>query len=51
MILEGRVNVTVGTEKLMYEAGPFVTFGNDFLMNPHLGGGFFTLHITRFVNI
>ncbi|CAL8077533.1 unnamed protein product [Orchesella dallaii] len=37
MILEGRVQVTVGKEKLMYEAGPFTIFGNDFLLNDQLG--------------
>jgi len=40
MILEGRVQVTVGKEKLMYEAGPFTIFGNDFLLNDQLGGNF-----------
>ncbi|ODN06176.1 Metal transporter CNNM2 [Orchesella cincta] len=37
MLLEGRVQVTVGKEKLMYEAGPFTIFGNDFLLNDQLG--------------
>lgn len=32
------MNVTVGQEKLMYEAGPFAAFGSDFLMNEFLGG-------------
>jgi hypothetical protein len=32
MILEGRVEVTVGKEKLSYESGAFTTFGKDFLM-------------------
>jgi len=32
LILEGRVEVTVGKEKLSYESGAFTTFGKDFLM-------------------
>lgn len=39
MILEGRVHVQVGKERLMYEAGPFAAFGCDFLMNDSLGLG------------
>ena len=32
MILEGRVEVCVGQEKMFYETGPFTVFGADFLM-------------------
>ncbi|ODM89958.1 Metal transporter CNNM4 [Orchesella cincta] len=39
MILEGRVQVTVGKEKFTYEAGPFSVFGVDFLLNDQLRGG------------
>jgi hypothetical protein len=33
MVLEGRVEVTVGKEKLTYESGAFTTFGKDFLIS------------------
>lgn len=36
MILEGRVRVLVGKERLMYEAGPFTTFGVSTLKVPML---------------
>jgi hypothetical protein len=32
MILEGKVEVTVGKEKLTYESGAFTTFGKDFFI-------------------
>ena len=32
LILEGRVEILVGKEKLNFEAGPFHQFGADFLM-------------------
>ncbi|CAG7730498.1 unnamed protein product [Allacma fusca] len=33
MILEGRVQVLVGSEKMTFEGGPFTCFGTDFLMS------------------
>lgn len=32
LILEGRVEVTVGKENLMFESGPFTYFGTQALM-------------------
>lgn len=32
MILEGKVEVIVGQEKLKYETGAFTTFGKDFFI-------------------
>lgn len=33
MVLEGRVEVTVGKENLTYESGAFTTFGKDFFIS------------------
>lgn len=38
MVLEGRVQVTVGKEHLVYEAGPFTCFGTGFLLHDFVGG-------------
>ncbi|CAL8100822.1 unnamed protein product [Orchesella dallaii] len=39
MIIEGRVRVEVGKEKLTYDSGPFTTFGVDLLMSYKADGG------------
>ena len=33
MILEGRVQVKVGKEKMTFEGGPFTCFGTEFLLS------------------
>lgn len=38
LILEGRVEVTIGVEGLMFECGPFTYFGSDALVQ-NIGGG------------
>lgn len=38
LILEGRVEVTVGRENLIFESGPFTYFGSQALI-PNVGVG------------
>ena len=51
MILEGRVQVLVGNEKMTFEGGPFTCFGAEFLMSDqgYDGSIFLALFLPAFI--
>ena len=52
LILEGRVEVTVGRENLVFESGPFTHFGTQALMqNMGVGEMIILININKNINL
>lgn len=50
LVLEGRVEVTVGRESLLFESGPFTYFGKQALMQNVGGVGLYIYIYFFFIN-